>query len=85
MPEEQLNPHERIAEVKRRANAGPAILQNSFRPFFMAAGFWATLAVPLWVLTFFGVITVPVILTRSFGINMKCCLASPLQRFAVFC
>lgn len=59
MPEEKRKPHERIAEVKRRADAGPAILQNSFRPFFMAAGFWATLAVPLWVLTFFGVITVP--------------------------
>lgn len=59
MSEEHLKPHERIAEAKRRAEAGPAILQNSFRPFFLLAGLWAALAVPLWVLNFFGVIPVP--------------------------
>lgn len=56
MPEHQPKPHERIAEVKRRAKAGPALLQNGFRPFFLAAGLWATLAVPFWVLTFTGTI-----------------------------
>jgi uncharacterized protein involved in response to NO len=58
MSKERLKPHERIAQVKRRAEAGPVILQNSFRPFFLLAGLWATLAVPLWVLTFFGMIPV---------------------------
>ena len=43
MPEK---PHERIAEIKRKAEAGPILLQNSFRPFFMAAGLWAMLELP---------------------------------------
>ncbi|MBT4646329.1 MAG: hypothetical protein HOC10_07450 [Pelagibacteraceae bacterium] len=35
------------------------ILQNSFRPFFMAAGVWATLAVPFWLLSYAGILVVP--------------------------
>jgi len=38
---------------------GPTILQNSFRPFFIAAGFWATLAVPFWLLSYAGILVVP--------------------------
>ncbi len=34
------------------------IFQNSFRPFFIAAGFWATLAVPFWLLNYFGIMIV---------------------------
>ena len=32
------------------------IFQNSFRPFFIAAGIWATLAVPFWLLSYFGIL-----------------------------
>jgi uncharacterized protein involved in response to NO len=52
-------PHERIAEAKRKAEEGPIILQQSFRPFFMAAGVWAMLAVPFWVLNFAGFLVLP--------------------------
>ncbi len=34
------------------------ILQNSFRPFFIVAGIWATLAVPFWILNYFGLLIV---------------------------
>jgi len=56
MPEK---PHERIAEIKRKAEAGPILLQNSFRPFFMAAGLWATLAVPFWLLNYADLLELP--------------------------
>ena len=59
MPIEPEKPHERITEIKRRAEAGPTILQHSFRPFFMAAGFWAMLAVPLWLLSYAGILVMP--------------------------
>mgnify|MGYP001218268337 CR=1 FL=1 len=52
-------PHERITEIKRKAEAGPTILQHSFRPFFMAAGFWAMLAVPFWLLSYAGILVLP--------------------------
>ena len=55
----QTRPHKRIAEIKRKAEAGPTILQHSFRPFFMAAGFWATLAVPFWLMNYVGVLVLP--------------------------
>jgi uncharacterized protein involved in response to NO len=38
---------------------GPTILQNSFRPFFMAAGIWATLSVPFWLLSYAGILMMP--------------------------
>lgn len=47
-------PAERIAALKRRANAGPAILRHAFRPFFLLAGLWAAVAVPLWIAGFAG-------------------------------
>ena len=59
MLNETEKPHERITEIKRRAAAGPTILQHSFRPFFMAAGFWAMLAIPLWLLSFAGILETP--------------------------
>ena len=34
------------------------ILQNSFRPFFIVAGIWATLTVPFWILNYFGLLIV---------------------------
>ena len=40
------------------------IFQNSFRPFFIAAGIWATLAVPFWLLNYFGIL----IATDNFNI-----------------
>ena len=36
---------------------GSIIFQNSFRPFFIAAGIWATLAVPFWLLSYFGILS----------------------------
>ena len=43
----------------RKVEAGPAILQQSFRPFFMAASVWAMLAVPFWLLSYAGVLVLP--------------------------
>ena len=40
------------------------ILQNSFRPFFIVAGIWATLTVPFWLLSYFGIL----IATENFNI-----------------
>jgi len=34
------------------------IFQNSFRPFFITAGIWATLVVPFWLLNYFGIMIV---------------------------
>ena len=59
MAESPEKPHERIAALKRKAWAGPTILQNAFRPFFMAAGLWAALAVPLWLISYAGVLALP--------------------------
>ena len=54
-----IKPHERITELKRRAEAGPAILQYGFRPFFLLAGLWATIAVPLWIAHYAGYAVLP--------------------------
>lgn len=50
-------PHERIAQIKRKADAGPAILQYCFRPFFLGASLWAALSVPIWLFRYFGLLT----------------------------
>jgi len=48
---------EKIVNLEERpAETGPVILQNSFRPFFMAAGLWAMLAIPFWLLTYAGLL-----------------------------
>ncbi len=52
-------PHERISARMRRALAGPVILQQSFRPFFLLAGVWASLAMALWLGTLAGVPVLP--------------------------
>jgi uncharacterized protein involved in response to NO len=42
-----------------RSHSGPAVLSAGFRPFFLLAGVWATLAVPLWLAAFAGETQVP--------------------------
>src|SRR5690606_18042880 len=42
-----------------RSHAGPAILRQGFRPFFLLAGLWAAAAVPLWLVVFHGGLAVP--------------------------
>ncbi len=53
MPENQVKAHE------RSAGEGLAILQHPFRPFFTAAGVWATLAIPFWLMSHAGVLVLP--------------------------
>jgi len=38
---------------------GPALFRQGFRPFFLAAGLWAFLALALWLSTLAGALTVP--------------------------
>ncbi|MBL4741266.1 MAG: NnrS family protein [Sneathiella sp.] len=52
MQNKPKKPHAKIAEIKRAANAGPAILQFCYRPFFLGAGLWGALAIPIWLLQF---------------------------------
>lgn len=52
-------PHERIRALKAKADEGPAFLQFAFRPFFLAAGLWAALSVPIWIATFAGTEILP--------------------------
>ncbi|MBT6430334.1 MAG: NnrS family protein [Rhodospirillaceae bacterium] len=59
MSSARVAPYERIVEIKRKAEAGPVILQNSFRLFFLAAGIWATLAVPFWLMNYAGILILP--------------------------
>jgi len=59
MSDKAEKPHERITEIKRKAAEGPVILQHSFRPFFIAAGLWAAVAVPFWLLAYAGMLNFP--------------------------
>ncbi|MGE0737494.1 MAG: NnrS family protein, partial [Alphaproteobacteria bacterium] len=43
----------------RREYAGPALFSYGFRPFFLAAGVWAVISLPLWLHQFFGDISLP--------------------------
>lgn len=45
--------------ARSRAYAGPAILSWGFRPFFFSAGFWAVLAMAIWLPLFDGSISLP--------------------------
>lgn len=38
---------------------GPAVLSAGFRPFFLLAGLWAAIAVPVWLAVFTGRMTLP--------------------------
>lgn len=51
--------HEVISDLKRKAAAGPLILQFAFRPFFLLAGIWAALSAPLWMAHFLGLPSLP--------------------------
>lgn len=42
---------------RRRDYAGPALFAYGFRPFFLAAGCWASIGILLWVRQYFGEIT----------------------------
>jgi uncharacterized protein involved in response to NO len=44
---------------RRREYAGPAIFSYGFRPFFLAAGLWAVISLPLWLHQLSGDITLP--------------------------
>ena len=59
MSKSQEKPHQRIAGMKRRAEAGPTILQHSFRPFFLATGFWAMVGIPFWFMNYVGILVLP--------------------------
>ncbi len=42
-----------------KLTTGPALLSQGFRPFFLSAAVWAALALLLWLLAFWGWITLP--------------------------
>lgn len=48
-----------------RGWGGPVVLSAGFRPFFLAAGLWAAIAVPLWVVVYAGSARVPTILSPA--------------------
>src|SRR6185437_1956495 len=48
---------------RRREYAGPAIFSYGFRPFFFGAAVWAALAVILWLLQYFGLMSLPTAFT----------------------
>src|SRR3546814_11087343 len=52
-------PATRTAVPRYRSQAGPALFRQGFRPFSLAAGLWAAVAVPLWLTVFHGGLTVP--------------------------
>ncbi len=45
-----------------RAWSGPALLSAGFRPFFLASGVWAAIAVPLWIALYAGAANLPTLL-----------------------
>ncbi|WP_417484374.1 NnrS family protein [Maricaulis salignorans] len=45
---------ERTADRGAQRRAAPPLLQNAFRPFFLAGAFWAAALVPMWVWEFAG-------------------------------
>ena len=42
-----------------RVAAGPAVLSQGFRPFFLLAAVWAVVALVLWLLSFWGHLELP--------------------------
>lgn len=44
---------------RSRPQTGPVLLSAGFRPFFLLAALWATLAVPLWLLVSVGHVNLP--------------------------
>jgi uncharacterized protein involved in response to NO len=45
-----------------RMHSGPVILSAGFRPFFLAAAVWATVAIPLWLAAYTGEAAMPTLL-----------------------
>jgi uncharacterized protein involved in response to NO len=52
-------PDAMTAIPRYRPHAGPALLSAGFRPFFLVAALWASLAVPLWLGLYQGRIVLP--------------------------
>ena len=50
---------DRDSGPKSRDYRGAALLREGFRPFFLAAGLWAALAMPLWMAVWLGWLTLP--------------------------
>ncbi|MEO3427364.1 NnrS family protein [Pelagibius sp. CAU 1746] len=48
-------------QARRRDYRGPALFRQGFRPFFLGAGLWAALALPLWLGQFLGVFELPLL------------------------
>ena len=44
---------------RRREYAGPALFSYGFRPFFLGGALWAALGVLLWLLQYFGELSLP--------------------------
>jgi uncharacterized protein involved in response to NO len=44
---------------RHRSQAGSALFSAGFRPFFLMAGLWAMLAMPLWLAVFAGAVALP--------------------------
>lgn len=49
----------RTAIPRYRETAGPALLEQGFRPFFLGAAVWAAIALALWILSLAGALTLP--------------------------
>ena len=57
---ERYSPEDFVSAIPRyRLHRGPAILSAGFRPFFLLAGIWAAVAIPLWLTAFAGRAEIP--------------------------
>lgn len=52
----------RTAIPRYRPWAGPTLLKEGFRPFFLGAGLWAAVALTLWLLQFQGTLELPTLM-----------------------
>jgi uncharacterized protein involved in response to NO len=55
--------------ARRGAYSGPALLSFGFRPFFLLAGAWPALIVPLWVMAYLGQAPFAGALTRDWHVH----------------
>jgi len=54
-----MDEHEKRADTVRGGTEGPALLHLGFRPFFLAAGLWAVIAMVLWLALLAGRFSLP--------------------------
>ncbi len=54
-----MTPSDPPESRSRRAYSGPALLSLGFRPFFLFAGIWAAVSLPLALAAMFGYLTIP--------------------------